>query len=166
MGRLQILRLMPSHTQFYRKLQAYGKVHDKILKDIIRNESERLESTTMREGCSLQEKNKSTVSRIEKHKLSQKEENDNENKIKAVKRIRESLQTIEDGNDNGSFEPPISAFAKHKALRLKTIPVISEPEVISEPILFGGLGLRRRLIKLQCLSYLASAACLFSRVFK
>ncbi|XP_065068431.1 uncharacterized protein LOC135693787 [Rhopilema esculentum] len=130
MGRLQILRLMPSHTQFYRKLQAYGKVHDKILKDIIRNESERLESTTMREGCSLQEKNKSTVSRIEKHKLSQKEENDNENKIKAVKRIRESLQTIEDGNDNGSFEPPISAFAKHKALRLKTIPVISEPEVI------------------------------------
>ena len=50
--------------------------------------------------------------------------------MKAVKRIRESLQTIEEGNDNGSFEPPISAFAKHKTSRLKTTPVISKPEVI------------------------------------
>ena len=61
-----------TYSVFNRKLQAYGKVHNKILKDIIRNASERLESTTTREGCNLQEKNKSTVSRIEKHKLSQK----------------------------------------------------------------------------------------------
>ena len=54
-----------TYSVFNRKLQAYGKVHDKILKDIIRKASERLESTTTREGCSLQEKNKSTVSRIE-----------------------------------------------------------------------------------------------------
>ena len=50
--------------------------------------------------------------------------------MKVVKRIRGSLQTIGEGSDNGSFEPPISTFAKHKASRLKTTPVICEPEVI------------------------------------
>ena len=39
---MQSLRLMPSHTYFYKKLTQFGKDHDKEIIDAVKNEGKRL----------------------------------------------------------------------------------------------------------------------------
>ena len=42
MKRMQCLRLMPSHTYFYKKLSQFGKDHDKPILDVVEKEGKRL----------------------------------------------------------------------------------------------------------------------------
>ncbi|CAB4030745.1 Hypothetical predicted protein [Paramuricea clavata] len=42
MQRMQSLRLMPSHSYFYKKLTQFGKDHDKEIIDAVENEGKRL----------------------------------------------------------------------------------------------------------------------------
>ena len=130
MGRLQILRLMPSHTQFYRKLDAYGKVHDKILKDIVKKESQKLEGRIDDDLPIQSSKQK------EKHKLSAREES--EKNLIAIKRIRESAQTAESENLLASLESPINVFQNYTASKIDNpqtdAPVPDNKNMTEKPI--------------------------------
>ncbi len=129
-GRLQILRLMPSHTQFYRKLDAYGKVHDKILKDIVKKESQKLEGRIDDDLPIQSSKQK------EKHKLSAREES--EKNLIAIKRIRESAQTAESENLLASLESPINVFQNYTASKIDNpqtdAPVPDNKNMTEKPI--------------------------------
>jgi hypothetical protein len=53
MKRMQALRLMPSHTYFYKKLTQFGKDHDKVILSMVENEGKRM--TAVRKIGAMQE---------------------------------------------------------------------------------------------------------------
>lgn len=60
MQRMQALRLMPSHTYFYRKLSQYGKDHDQEILSNVEKEGKRRTALAQRELM----KNKPTDDRL------------------------------------------------------------------------------------------------------
>ena len=68
MKRMQCLRLMPSHTYFYKKLSQFGKDNDKPILDVVENEGKRLTAC----GKVLQ---------LQKEKVEEKEEEEQASQI-------------------------------------------------------------------------------------
>lgn len=64
MKRMQSLRLMPSHTYFYKKITQFGKDHDKQILDMVENEGKRMTALGKIDQLQQKEDGKSPITTV------------------------------------------------------------------------------------------------------